>query len=103
MAQEFMRTPQSRKARGLLLFVMGEISKEARPNVVSFQKEARNVFRRDGQDWVLPARYEVRKLIGTGSYGNVCEAFDRDRNKLVAIKRIPRVFEDLIDCERILR
>lgn len=42
-------------------------------------------------------------MIGTGSYGNVCEAYDKQEQRTVAIKKIPRVFEDLIDCKRILR
>lgn len=54
-------------------------------------------------DWLIPDRYEVRHLIGAGSYGHVCEAYDRQEKKVVAIKKIHRVFEDLIDCKRILR
>lgn len=54
-------------------------------------------------DWQTPARYELRSSIGTGSYGHVAEAFDKETQKLVAIKRCTRVFEDLIDCKRILR
>jgi len=53
--------------------------------------------------WRIPARYEVKQLIGTGSYGSVCEAFDKERSGLVAIKKIGHMFEDLIDCKRILR
>jgi len=55
--------------------------------------------------WKIPARYEVKQLIGTGSYGSVCEALDSEKNpgRLVAIKRIGHMFEDLIDCKRILR
>jgi mitogen-activated protein kinase 1/3 len=45
----------------------------------------------------------VKQLIGTGSYGSVCEAHDHDHNRLVAIKKIGHMFEDLIDCKRILR
>lgn len=48
-------------------------------------------------------QYDVKTIIGTGSYGSVCEAFDNKRKKLVAIKRIAHMFEDLIDCKRILR
>ena len=33
----------------------------------------------------------------------MCEAFDRQKERLVAIKRCTRVFEDLVDCKRILR
>lgn len=55
------------------------------------------------QDWKVPDQYEIRNLIGTGSYGHVCEAFDKVNNRIVAIKKIHKVFEDLIDCKRILR
>eukprot|EP00397_Hematodinium_sp_SG-2012_P009498 GEMP01009585.1.p1 GENE.GEMP01009585.1~~GEMP01009585.1.p1 ORF type:complete len:449 (-),score=114.64 GEMP01009585.1:1897-3243(-) len=55
------------------------------------------------QDWKLPPHYEVRQLIGTGSYGSVCEAYDKKSDRIVAIKKVNRVFEDLIDCKRILR
>lgn len=54
-------------------------------------------------DWQIPARYQLRHLIGAGSYGHVCEAYDTVEHKVVAIKRIHRVFEDLVDCKRILR
>jgi len=56
-----------------------------------------------GDRWKVPRRYEVRQLIGTGSYGSVSETFDHEQNKLVAIKRIGHMFDDLIDCKRILR
>lgn len=58
---------------------------------------------RPHSDWQIPERYEVRHLIGTGSYGHVCEAYDHVEKRVVAIKKIHRVFEDLIDCKRILR
>ncbi|CDI78653.1 Mitogen-activated protein kinase p38 beta, related [Eimeria praecox] len=54
-------------------------------------------------DWQLPERYELHHLIGTGSYGHVCEVYDNQEHRIVAIKKIHRVFEDLIDCKRILR
>jgi len=53
--------------------------------------------------WKLPSNYEVGQLIGSGSYGSVCEAYDSTHQRLVAIKRIGHMFEDLIDCKRILR
>ncbi|PHJ15501.1 cell-cycle-associated protein kinase mapk [Cystoisospora suis] len=34
---------------------------------------------------------------------HVCEAYDKVEKRVVAIKKIHRVFEDLIDCKRILR
>jgi len=48
-------------------------------------------------------RYELGKKIGTGSYGYVCEALDKTTQRNVAIKRFSRIFEDLIDCKRVLR
>jgi len=53
--------------------------------------------------WKVPSHYEVRQLIGSGSYGSVCEAYDKIHKRLVAIKKIGHMFEDLIDCKRILR
>lgn len=56
-----------------------------------------------GDTWKLPNRYKVVKLIGSGSYGSVCEAEDNDEKKLVAIKKCRDIFSDLTDCKRILR
>mmetsp|Transcript_23364 Transcript_23364/g.66064 ORF Transcript_23364/g.66064 Transcript_23364/m.66064 type:complete len:425 (-) Transcript_23364:57-1331(-) len=56
-----------------------------------------------GDSWKLPPRYKVCKLIGSGSYGSVCEAEDFESKQLVAIKRCRGLFEDLVDCKRILR
>eukprot|EP01066_Platyproteum_vivax_P012531 Platyproteum_vivax@DN5698_c0_g1_i1.p1 len=58
---------------------------------------------RPHSDWEIPERYEIRHLIGSGSYGHVCETYDKEAKRVVAIKRIHRVFEDLVDCKRILR
>uniref|UniRef100_A0A0G4I2Q6 Mitogen-activated protein kinase n=1 Tax=Chromera velia CCMP2878 TaxID=1169474 RepID=A0A0G4I2Q6_9ALVE len=54
-------------------------------------------------NWQVPERYEVRRLIGYGSSGMVAEAFDHQRQEVVAIKRVKRVFGDLGDCKRLLR
>ena len=51
----------------------------------------------------VPHRYELGKCIGNGSYGSVYEAFDQVEKRSVAVKKVKRVFEDLIDCKRILR
>jgi mitogen-activated protein kinase 1/3 len=53
--------------------------------------------------WNVPHRYELGKGVGTGSYGAVYQAWDKVEKKNVAIKKVKRVFEDLIDCKRILR
>lgn len=51
----------------------------------------------------VPDNYEIKHLIGRGSYGYVYLAYDKNANKNVAIKKVNRMFEDLIDCKRILR
>lgn len=48
-------------------------------------------------------KYEVTSQIGAGSYGNVYEAYERETNKRVAIKSIHSIFDDLVDCKRIMR
>eukprot|EP00930_Biecheleria_cincta_P061717 TRINITY_DN47282_c0_g1_i1.p1 TRINITY_DN47282_c0_g1~~TRINITY_DN47282_c0_g1_i1.p1 ORF type:complete len:419 (-),score=82.31 TRINITY_DN47282_c0_g1_i1:69-1325(-) len=53
--------------------------------------------------WHVPSRYEVKSIIGSGSYGSVCEAHDKEKSLNVAIKRVKHMFDDLIDCKRILR
>jgi len=79
---------------------MGDINKEKAEKKKSSGKMH---IPKAHQDWKLPSRYEVRQLIGTGSYGSVCEAYDKEKERIVAIKKVNRVFEDLIDCKRILR
>eukprot|EP00438_Fugacium_kawagutii_P016875 Skav223765 [mRNA] locus=scaffold521:33360:41741:- [translate_table: standard] len=60
------------------------------------------VIPRAGQ-WHVSSRYEVKNIIGSGSYGSVCEAYDKERDQNVAIKRVKHMFDDLVDCKRILR
>ncbi|CAD7939834.1 unnamed protein product [Amoebophrya sp. A120] len=56
-----------------------------------------------GKEWNVPHRYELGRCIGNGSYGSVYQAYDRIEKRSVAVKKVKRVFEDLIDCKRILR
>jgi len=43
------------------------------------------------------------KLLGSGSYGQVASAVHKPTGKKVAIKKMDGVFDDEIDCKRILR
>jgi len=43
------------------------------------------------------------KLLGHGSYGQVGSAIHKSSGKKVAIKKMDGVFEDEVDCKRILR
>lgn len=60
-------------------------------------------FKGKYSDWEIGEDYEITKIVGKGSYGDVAEAIQKKTGKKVAIKRIYRVFEDLIDCKRIVR
>jgi mitogen-activated protein kinase 1/3 len=54
-------------------------------------------------DWEVGEEYECIKLLGQGSYGAVCSAIQKSTTKKVAIKKMDGVFEDEVDCKRILR
>eukprot|EP00388_Colpodella_angusta_P019737 GDKJ01049364.1.p1 GENE.GDKJ01049364.1~~GDKJ01049364.1.p1 ORF type:complete len:643 (+),score=174.32 GDKJ01049364.1:68-1996(+) len=52
---------------------------------------------------IISRRYKINEVIGAGSYGCVYQAEDRTTGKYVAIKKMQRIFDDLVDCKRILR
>ncbi|XP_075498021.1 mitogen-activated protein kinase 20-like isoform X2 [Primulina tabacum] len=49
------------------------------------------------------SRYKIQEVIGKGSYGVVCSAFDTHTGEKVAIKKIRDIFEHISDAARILR
>lgn len=51
----------------------------------------------------LPLRYEIQKSLGSGSYGQVWEAYDSQGDRLVAVKQISNLFHDPVNCKRNLR
>ncbi|KAL7251918.1 hypothetical protein ACSBR1_013718 [Camellia fascicularis] len=48
-------------------------------------------------------RYRIEEVIGKGSYGVVCSAYDTHLGEKVAIKKINDIFEHVSDATRILR
>ncbi|KAE8911902.1 hypothetical protein PF005_g1195 [Phytophthora fragariae] len=58
---------------------------------------------RNFANWEVGTRYTLVRLLGKGSYGQVAEAFDTERQKKVAIKKIINVFDQEIDCKRLYR
>ncbi|GAB2266438.1 Mitogen-activated protein kinase 16 [Dionaea muscipula] len=48
-------------------------------------------------------RYKIEEVIGKGSYGVVCSAYDTHIGEKVAIKKINDIFEHVSDATRILR
>ncbi|CAI0559970.1 unnamed protein product [Linum tenue] len=49
------------------------------------------------------SRYKIEEVIGKGSYGVVCSAYDTHTGEKVAIKKINDIFEHVSDATRILR
>ncbi|XP_044484230.1 mitogen-activated protein kinase 15 isoform X1 [Mangifera indica] len=49
------------------------------------------------------SRYRIEEVIGKGSYGVVCSAYDTHTGERVAIKKINDIFEHVSDATRILR
>jgi len=56
-----------------------------------------------GTTFLVQEKYEYIKQIGHGAYGVVCSALDHSIKAKVAIKKVPKAFEDLIDAKRIVR
>lgn len=54
-------------------------------------------------DVQVDRKYELIKPIGQGAYGVVISALDTENGQKVAIKKITRAFDDLVDAKRILR
>lgn len=51
----------------------------------------------------MDAKYTFTKRVGFGAYGVVCSAVDTELKSNVAIKKIPKAFQDLVDAKRVLR
>ena len=56
-----------------------------------------------GTRFDVSEHYKLIKPIGHGAYGVVVSANDEKNKDKVAIKKVPRAFDDLIDAKRILR
>jgi mitogen-activated protein kinase 1/3 len=60
----------------------------------------------DFSDWAVGDRYELIRILGRGSYGEVAQAVDRYAGRpdaYVAIKRIQSPFEQQVDAVRLYR
>lgn len=53
-------------------------------------------------EFILPKRYITKDLIGYGSFGAVVEAVDSKYQRLVAIKKIQSL-SDQVDVKRVIR
>lgn len=48
-------------------------------------------------------RYKFDRVLGQGAYGVVCSALDTQTGRYVAVKRVERVFDSILEAKRILR
>ncbi|KAG2453430.1 hypothetical protein HYH02_001653 [Chlamydomonas schloesseri] len=55
------------------------------------------------ETWQVGKRYELMKVLGTGSFSSVCLAVDTLDNEKVALKRVGDVFASLENAKRVLR
>jgi mitogen-activated protein kinase 1/3 len=55
------------------------------------------------EKFIVDCKYHPLKPLGHGAYGVVCSALNKVENKRVAIKKIGKAFDDLVDAKRILR
>ena len=57
----------------------------------------------DFSEWKVGERYELVRMLGRGSYGEVAQARDTLTKELVAINRITSAFEQEVDAIRLYR
>ena len=62
-----------------------------------------HTFKAGNQSFTLDKRYQMVRTIGSGAYGVVISAKDHINNNSVAVKMVPKAFQDEIDAKRILR
>mmetsp|Transcript_2583 Transcript_2583/g.7327 ORF Transcript_2583/g.7327 Transcript_2583/m.7327 type:complete len:397 (+) Transcript_2583:376-1566(+) len=62
-----------------------------------------NHFMVCGNLFECPAKYTPIKPIGKGAYGVVCSARNIETDEKIAIKKIGKAFENLVDAKRTLR
>lgn len=65
--------------------------------------QLRTRYKVSGTYFDVDNSYQVLRPIGHGAYGVVVSAVNKSTNTKVAIKKITRAFDDLIDAKRILR
>eukprot|EP00945_MAST-04E_sp_MAST-4E-sp1_P001112 g1112.t1 len=70
---------------------------------VSFKESDTYSFSVSGTNFTVTKNYELIKPIGQGAYGVVVSALDKNTGNQVAIKKVTKAFEDLVDAKRILR
>lgn len=65
--------------------------------------QGKTTFEVSGSPFTVDDCYQYIRQVGHGAYGVVVSALNKKTNTKVAIKKVPKAFEDLIDAKRILR
>lgn len=64
---------------------------------------ATHTFKVFGNKFEVDVKYTLIKPLGQGSYGVVCSARNMETQEKVAIKKIAKAFDDVVDAKRTLR
>lgn len=62
-----------------------------------------SLLKDDFSDWAVGTRYQMLRMLGRGSYGEVAQAKDLLTGNFVAIKRITSAFDQEVDAIRLYR
>ena len=62
-----------------------------------------HTFKAGDHTFTVDSKYSFTRVMGSGAYGVVISAHDTHLNTGVAIKKVPKAFQDEIDAKRILR
>lgn len=73
---------------------------ESAESYVSRQSSASTV---NPQKVLSGGNYRIQEYVGHGSFGHVYSAVNVETNEKVAIKRIPKIFDDILHTKRLLR
>jgi len=60
-------------------------------------------FQAGKNTFTLDTRYSLNRVVGSGAYGVVISSHDSKTEKDIAIKMVPKAFNDEVDAKRILR
>lgn len=78
-------------------------SKDSEMEDVSEEGYTSHSFPAGKHTFTVDTRYSLIRVVGSGAYGVVISSQDSKKKKDVAIKMVPRAFNDEIDAKRILR